>query len=61
VSSGESLDSEEDRHNGSILDVVSLLGESCLKTWLGGPIVVLLRCSPLSKLELQRRNVRCHW
>jgi hypothetical protein len=39
VSLGKSLDSELDRHDGGVLDVVSLLGASCLKTRLGAPLL----------------------
>jgi hypothetical protein len=48
VSLGKSLDSELDRHDGGVLDVVSLLGASCLKTRLGAPLLSSsgARCSP---------------
>jgi hypothetical protein len=40
MSLGESLNSELDRHDGGVLDVVTLLGASCLKTQRGrgGPM-----------------------
>jgi hypothetical protein len=36
LSPGESLDPELDRHDCGVLDVVSLVGASCLETRLGG-------------------------
>jgi hypothetical protein len=48
LSSGESLDSELDRHDGGVLHVVILLGASCMKTWLGGSRLLSsgARCCP---------------
>jgi hypothetical protein len=40
LSSGESLDPELDRYDGGVIDVITLLGASCLKTWLGGPLLL---------------------
>ena len=49
----EILGSELDQRDGGVLDVAPLLGVSRLETRLGGP-VAFLRCSLLSKLDLQR-------
>jgi hypothetical protein len=48
LSSGESLDSELDQHDGGVLDVVTLLGASCVKAWLGGSRLLFsgARCCP---------------
>jgi hypothetical protein len=51
-SHGESLDSELDKWDGGILNIVPLLGVSCLETWLGGP-TLRSSGSPLPRVMLQ--------
>jgi hypothetical protein len=57
---GFCLYSKHDRHDGGVLDVVTLLGASCLETRLGGPTSMpqpsVVRCCP--RLTLKRHNVR---
>jgi hypothetical protein len=54
---GKSADLEHHWHYGGILNVVSLFGSIVFGDMAGRSYVAIIRCLPLSKLELLRHNL----